>query len=413
MSASEFVVTTDTIRAAFPALERLQDGTPVAYFDGPGGTQVPQVVAEAVTDYLLHHNANAHWRFATSRETDRVVAGARGAVADLLGCEAGEVVFGPNMTTLTFHLARGLARDWAPEDEVVVTELDHHANIDPWRSLERDFGVQVKTIGFDPESGRLRYDELEEALGPRTRLVAVGGASNALGTVNDLEHIITVAHAAGARVFVDAVHLAPHARLDVHTLDCDFLAFSAYKAYGPHIGVLYGKADLLAATAVPKLEPAPDTAPDRLETGTQVFEGIAGTAAMVDWLASLAGPDGERRARLDRVFAALHERGEALITRLWEGLDSIDCVTLYGPEPDSGPRTPTLAFTVGERLSVEVAAELADAALFVSDGDFYALSVVRRLGRLEQGLLRAGCVAYTTEEEVDRLIAAVARAAGS
>jgi len=411
VSASEPVVSTETIRAAFPALEREQDGLPVAYFDGPGGTQVPRVVADAVTDYLLHHNSNAHWRFATSQETDRVVAGARQAAADLLGCGPGEVVFGPNMTTLTFHLARGLARDWTQGDEVVVTELDHHANIDPWRSLEREFGVRVKTIGFDPESGRLRYEELEEALGPRTRLVAVGGASNALGTVNDLEHIITAAHAVGARVFVDAVHLAPHARLDVHALDCDYLAFSAYKAYGPHIGVLYGKADLLQTAAVPKLEPAPDTAPDRLETGTPVFEGIAGTAAMVDWLASLAGPDGERRARLDRVFAALHERGEALIARLWDGLSAIDGVTLYGPEPGSGPRTPTLSFTVGERLSVEVAAELAAAALFVSDGDFYARSVVRRLGRLEQGLLRAGCVAYTTTTEVDRLIAAVGRIA--
>lgn len=411
MSASEPVVTTETIRAAFPALERLQDGRPVAYFDGPGGTQVPRATAEAVSDYLLHHNANAHWRFATSRETDQVVAEGRRAVADLLGSEPGEVVFGPNMTTLTFHLARALARDWAPGDEVVVTELDHHANIDPWRALEQDFGIVVRTMGFDPESGRLRLEELEALLGPDTRLVAVGGASNALGTVNDLPRIIAAAHTAGARVFVDAVHLAPHARLDVRALDCDFLAFSAYKVYGPHLGILYGKADLLQAAAAPRLEPAPDTAPDRLETGTQIFEGIAGTAAMIDWLATLAGPEGDRPRRLDRVFAALHERGETLIRRLWDGLTAIDGVTLYGPVPGSGPRTPTLSFTVGDRPSSEVATELAAAGLFISDGDFYALSVVRRLGRQQQGLLRAGCVAYTTAEEVDRLIAAVARAA--
>jgi cysteine desulfurase family protein (TIGR01976 family) len=401
----------ETIRASFPALQRREGGVPVAYFDGPGGTQVPQPVVDAVTDYLLHHNGNAHWPFATSRETMAITAGARGAMADLLGCESDEVVFGPNMTTLTFHLSRALARWCAPGDEVVVTELDHHANIDPWRALAVDFGLRVRAVRFDVPTGRLDHQDLARALSPRTRIVAVGGASNALGTVNDLERVVAAARSVGAWTFVDAVHLVPHEGVDVRALGCDFLVCSAYKFYGPHIGVLYGRRDLLGELDVPKLEPAPDEAPEKLETGTPVFEGIAGVGAVVDWLASLAGPRGDRRIRLGRTYAAFHERGERLISRLWEGLAAVEGVRLYGPEPGSGPRTPTLAFTVGERPSAKVAARLATEGLYLSHGDFYARTAVRRLGKAEQGLLRAGCVAYTTEGEIDRLIAAVGRIA--
>jgi cysteine desulfurase family protein (TIGR01976 family) len=411
MAGHDPVPDVEEIRPFFPALGRTQGGQPVAYFDGPGGTQVPQPVADAVCDYLIHHNGNAHWPFATSQETMAIVAGARRAMADLLGGEADEVVFGPNMSTLTFHLSRALARWCAPGDEVVVTELDHHANIDPWRALAVDFGLRVRAVRFDVSTGRLDHHDLARAISSRTRIVAVGGASNALGTVNDLERVVAAAREVGAWTFVDAVHLVPHEAVDVRALGCDFLACSAYKFYGPHIGVLYGRRELLGELDVPKLEPAPDEAPEKLETGTPVFEGIAGVGAVVDWLASLAGPQGERRTRLGRTYAAFHERGERLIDRLWKGLAAVEEVRLYGPEPGSGPRTPTLAFTIADQPSAGVAARLAAKGLYLSHGDFYARTAVRRLGKEAQGLLRAGCVAYTTEGEIDRLIAAVGRIA--
>jgi cysteine desulfurase family protein (TIGR01976 family) len=397
------------VRSHFPALQRRLPGGRVAYFDGPGGTQVPYQVAAAVFDYLVRHNGNTHWAFATSLETEVIVENARRGVADLLGCTAQEVVFGPNMSTLTFHLARAIGRSLKPGDEIVVTDLDHHANIDPWRALELDYGIRTRAVGFDTASGRLSLEELEQNLGPRTRLVAVGGASNALGTINDLEAVIERARAAGALVFVDAVHLVPHQPIDVRRLGCDFLAWSAYKCYGPHIGILYGRCDRLAEWNVPKLQPAPDEVPDRWETGTPVFEGIAGVGGMIEWLDSLASsteaPD--RSHRLGLVLERFHRHGEHLVGRLWKGLEAIPEVRLWGPTPGSGPRTPTVAFTLADRPSRGVAEELARRALFLSDGDFYARTTVQRLGLRAQGLLRAGCMAYTTEQEVDRLIEAV------
>ena len=244
-----------------------------------------------MADYLYHHNANAHWAFPTSHETDEAIADARHALADFLNASPGEVAFGANMTTLTFHLARSLGRGYGPGDEIVVTELDHHANVDPWRALERERGVTIRVARMVPETGQLDRDDLRRQIGDRTRLVAIGAASNALGTINDVAEAVRSAHAAGALVFVDAVHYAPHRLIDVREWDCDFLACSAYKFYGPHVGVLYGKHDLLQALDVPKLRPAPDTAPERLETGTQNHEGIVGAAAAVEFLASLAeGP---------------------------------------------------------------------------------------------------------------------------
>lgn len=402
------VASVESIRARFPALARVYEGRPVAYFDGPGGTQVPEDVVDAMRDYLLHHNANTHWHFPTSLETDQLLDEAREALADFLGGSPGEIAFGQNMTSLTFHVGRALGRQWGSGDEIVVTELDHHANVAPWQALVKERGVTLRTVRCDPAGGVLDWDDFERAVTARTRLVAIGAASNALGTINDLARATRLARAAGALTFVDAVHYAPHALVDVRTIDCDLLACSAYKFYGPHVGILYGKADLLAALDVPKLEPAPNTAPERIETGTQNHEGIVGAAAAVNFLASLAGTerDGSRRQRLERTFAVLHARGQALVTRLHRGLSAIDGVRVYGPPPES-PRTPTVAFVVGDRSSDEVARELVSRGLFLSNGDFYASTIVARLGHAGDGVVRAGCACYTSDEEVERLIAGV------
>jgi cysteine desulfurase family protein (TIGR01976 family) len=401
------VASTEIIRTHFPALQRRHRGHPVAYFDGPGGTRVPRSVVDAMTDYLLNHNANTHWHYPTSEETDAMIASARAALADLLGASPAEVAFGANMTTLTFHLARALGRGWGPADEVVITELDHHANVAPWRALERERGVTVRSVPMVPGTGQLDWTAFEHALGPRTRLVAVGAASNALGTITDVARAAELARAAGALSFVDAVHYTPHQLVDVRVLQCDFLACSAYKFYGPHIGFLYGRKDRLERLQVPKLDPAPETVPERMETGTQNHEGIAGAAAAVEFLGSLAA-EGNRRERLRQTFGELHARGQALLERLWRGLEAIPGVTLYGPPPGQ-PRTPTVAFTVAGRSSDEVARALAEEGVFVSNGDFYATSVVARLGLTAHGLVRAGCACYTTEEEVDRLVDGVRR----
>ena len=399
------------VRAQFPALERRHQGRPVAYFDGPGGTQVPRVVVEAMTDYLLHHNANTHWNYPTSAETDAIIAEARQALADFLNAGPDEIVFGPNMTSLTFHLARALARQWQPGDEVIVTELDHHANVDSWRAAAADRGLTVRTVRVIASSGELDLDDLAAAFTPRTRLLAIGAASNAIGTMADVPRAIALARAAGALVFVDAVHAAPHALVDVRALDCDFLGCSTYKFYGPHLGVLYGKRALIDALDAPKLRPAPDEAPERLETGTQNHEGIAGAAAAVSFLASLplqgAGEPPKhtsRREALVRAFEAMHAEGDRRIAQLWHGLASIPGVTLYG-RPPGAARTPTIAFTIAGRHSDDVATALAERAVFVSNGDFYAQALVERLGRnRDGGLIRAGCACYTTEEEIDRLL---------
>jgi cysteine desulfurase family protein (TIGR01976 family) len=401
------VRSTAEIRGQFPALERRHGGHPIAYFDGPGGTQVTRTVADAVRDYLLHHNANTHWHYPTSEETDRILTAARASLGDFLGATPTEIVFGANMTTLTFHLGRALGRGWGPGDELIVTELDHHANVAPWRALERERGVTVRSVPLVLATGELDWPALERALSPRTRLLAVGAASNALGTVSDVTRACALARAAGALSFVDAVHYAPHALVDVRAIGCDFLACSAYKFYGPHVGVLFGRRDRLMALDAPKLAPAPDTAPERLETGTLDHEGIAGAGAAVEFLASLAA-GGSRRERLERTFAALHRRGQELVERMWTGLGELPGVTRYGPPPGR-PRTPTVSFTVAGRSSQQVATALAAEGVFVSNGDFYATTVVERLGLTAEGLVRAGCACYTTADEVDRLLAGVER----
>jgi cysteine desulfurase family protein (TIGR01976 family) len=399
------MMSTEEIRRRFPALTRIHNGYPVAYFDGPGGTQVPRSVVEAMDDYLYHHNANTHWAYPTSEETDAIIDSARSVLADFLNASPSEIVFGANMTTLTFHLARALCRGYERDDEILVTELDHHANIAPWRTLEKECGVKVRMVKMIPETGELDWDDFSRQLTGRTKLVAVGAASNALGTINDVQRAGEMARSLGAKIFVDAVHYAPHELIDVRDWNCDFLACSAYKFYGPHIGILYGRHDLLGSLDFPKLIPAPDTAPERAETGTQNHEGIAGAAAAVDFLASLA-PGPMRRGRLHAALRQLHERGDALITQLWNGLREIPRVRLYGPPPGTA-RTPTIAFTVDGVPSTEVAEKLAECGVFLSHGDFYAMTVVERLGQAPHGLVRAGCVCYTTPEEVDRLLVGV------
>jgi cysteine desulfurase family protein (TIGR01976 family) len=395
------------IRSHFPALARVYEGRPVAYFDGPGGTQVSRAVVDAMSDYLLHHNANTHWRYPSSVETDAALAAARLALADFLNADASEIAFGQNMTTLTFHVSRALGRQWGPGDEIVVTELDHHANVDPWRALEKDRGVTVRTVKMRPQTGDLDWADLERSISGRTKLVAIGGASNALGTINDVRRASELAHAVGALAFVDAVHYAPHVLVDVREIGCDFLACSPYKFYGPHLGVLWGRRELIDALDVPRLEPAPDWAPERLETGTLSHEAIVGAAAAVDFLASLgAAPGLGRRAALAAAFAELHARGQRLFEKLWDGLGEIRGVTRYGLPPNA-PRTQTVSFAVEARTSDEVAEALARRAVFASSGDFYALTVVRRLGREKDGIVRAGCACYTTEEEIERLVAGV------
>ena len=394
----------EEIRSHFPALQRVHDGRPVAYFDGPGGTQVARGVADAMNAYLFNHNANTHWAYPSSNETDVILYAARQCAADLLGCTADEIVFGNNMTTITFHLSRTLGRTWSAGDEIVITDLDHHATVAPWRALERDRGVVVRNARFDTTTFQIDYDHLASLVSERTKLIAVGGASNAIGTINDLARVRAIARKANARFFVDAVHLVPHELVDVRELGCDFLACSSYKFYGPHAGILFARRELLETLPFPQLDPAPDTAPECAETGTQNHEGIAGIAATISFLASLGGSGGTRREQLQKTFAVLHDRGRDLVTVLWNGLKSIDGVRLYGVDP-AQPRTPTVAFTVDGYAADTVARRLADAAIFASHGDFYAMTCIECLG--VEAVVRAGCACYTTMEEVERLVAVV------
>lgn len=394
----------DSIRAQFPAL----DGGAV-FFDNPGGTQVPQPVLDTVLGVLRDRNANLGGAFATSRAAEDAVESARAAVADLLGAaRADEVVFGPNMTTLTFALARALGRRLGPGDELVVTRLDHDANIAPWLTVAEDRGCTVRWIDFDPSDGTLRLAELEQAIGQRTRLVAVGWASNAVGTVNPVRAIVERAKAVGALTFVDAVQYAPHRLVDVQALDCDFLAASAYKFFGPHVGALWGRYELLDELVPYKVRPAADEPPGSFETGTQNHEGIAGAGAAVEYLAWLSTmPRGaSRRRRLEDAFDAMCAYETRLCRRLIEVLEATPGARVYGltaPERDVD-RVPTVAFTLAGRSPREVAAALGERGIYVWDGHYYALEVVRRLGLLESGgMVRVGLAHYNTLDEVERL----------
>ncbi len=413
------ILATEEIRKLFPSTERAHNGFPVAYFDAPGGTQTPKVVVDAVADYLLNHNANTHWEYPTSHETDAIIQSARDTFADFLNASNEEIVFGPNTTTMIYHLSRALGRTLGPGDEIVITELEHHANVAPWQALVVEHGVQLKIGQMDPATGQLDWNDFERLVTKKTKMVAFGAGCNALGTVNNFRGAVELAHSVGALALVDAVHYAPYFLCDVKEMDCDFLTGSAYKFYGPHVSVFYGKKDLLESIDFPKLQPAPDTAPERAEMGTQSHEGIAGAAAAVDFYSSLSVSipttrDSNRidhstfgrREALVRSFAGLRAHSTPLVLRLWEGLSSINGVRMYGPPPHV-ERTPTVSFTVKDVASTEVARRLSERGLFASHGDFYAQTVIERLGLAPEGLVRVGCACYTSDEEIERLIEAV------
>jgi cysteine desulfurase family protein (TIGR01976 family) len=401
------------VREQFPSLKQRVNGHPAAFLDGPAGTQVPKQVMDAIQNYLLNSNANTCGAFATSRASDAMIASARAAMADFFLCDQDEVVFGQNMTTITFALSRAIGRDLKPGDEIVVTTLDHDANVAPWRALEEK-GVVIRQVDIREADCTLDLDDLKRKITPKTKLVAVGYASNAVGTINPVAEITKLAHAAGALMFVDAVHYAPHGPIDVRALDCDFLACSPYKFFGPHMGTLYGKREHLLRLKPYKVRPASDLLPDRWETGTQLHELIAGIAAAVDYIAELGRrcdpsvPD--RRAALQAAYRATRQHEMALLSQLIPGLLAIPGLQFFGiSDPQRfSDRCSTVSVRLPNHKPVEIAAFLGDRGIFTWDGNYYALNLTERLG-VEQtgGLLRIGLVHYNSAEEVDRLLSAL------
>jgi cysteine desulfurase family protein (TIGR01976 family) len=403
----------DWIRAQFPALAQRVNGRPAIYLDGPGGTQVPRRVIDAVGDYLARSNANAHGGFATSRRTDETIAAARAGMADLLGCDPDEIVFGPNMTTLTFALSRAIGRNLNVGDEVLVTRLDHDANVAPWRALE-ERGAVVRVVDIDVKDCTLDMADLAGQLTERTRIVAVGWASNAVGTINDAAEIVRRAHAVGAMVFVDAVHYVPHAPVDVRALDCDFLACSPYKFFAPHMGALYGKRQHLTRLRPYKVRPATEESPERWETGTQNHESLAGVAAAIDYLAELgrraAPAAAARRQALLAAMEAIREYERRLVEPLIRGLLAIPGLTFYGIQDPMrlAWRTPTVALRLAGYTPQELARSLGERGMYTWAGNYYALNLTERLGvEASGGMLRLGLVHYNTAEEVSRVLEAL------
>jgi cysteine desulfurase family protein (TIGR01976 family) len=405
----------DTIRAGFPALSQALGGRPVVFLDNPGGTQVHHTVIEAVADYLAHHNANHGGAFATSQRSDAILNEAHAAMADMLNAASpDEIVFGPNMTTLTLGVSRALARDLGPGDEIVVTWMDHDANISPWLLVAEDRGATVRWADFDVEDYTLDMEGLRKLINERTQIVAVGYASNALGTVNDVATIIQWAHDVGALAFVDAVQYAPHGPIDVGSLGCDLLVASAYKFFGPHLGVLYGRCELLEQLRAYKVRPASDSPPGKFETGTQNHEG---TLAAINYLAALGEKYGAsyaadcgdltgRRLHLRTGMAAIRAYDHALSAALLTELETLPGVRIHGITDRArlNERVPTVSFTWGDRHPREIAAALGEQGIFTWDGNFFALAVTQRLGLEERGgLVRIGAVHYNTVEEIERL----------
>jgi cysteine desulfurase family protein (TIGR01976 family) len=423
------------IRAQFPSLSQTVNRHPAVFLDGPGGTQVPQRVIDAISNYLRRDNANTGGAYATSRCTDAMIAEARAAMADFLNCAADEIVFGPNMTTLTYAMSRAIGRQLGHGDEILVTRLDHDANVSPWLALEEK-GVIIRWAEIHQEDCTLDVEDLEAKLSSKTRLVAVGYASNAVGTINPVKEIVRLAHAAGALAYVDAVHYAPHGLIDVADLDCDFLVCSTYKFFGPHMGVLYGKREHLQRLRPYKVRPLTDTVPFRWEWGTLNHECIAGIKECVEYIAdlgrkalsqermphptrfSLGGNNesvkSERRAAIVSAFELIHRYEHGLMRRLMAGLQQIPQLKIYGiTDPDCFAwRCPTLALRVvdqtAEQTPLALATKLGERGFFTWDGNYYALNLTERLD-VEQsgGFLRVGLVHYNTEEEVDRLLEAI------
>ncbi len=397
-----------SVREQFPALRRTHNGLSVAYFDGPGGSQVARPAIEAMSNYMESGGANLHGVFPTSTETEEILADTRRAAADFLGASPGEISFGANMTTITFAISRALVRDWDEDSEIVVTELDQRANVDPWTIAAAERGAKVRWIRVDPETLTLDLDDLETKITTRTKLVAVGLASNAVGTVNDVAAIADRTHEAGGLVAVDAVHAAPHIPIDRDAIGADALTCSAYKFFGPHVGVTAVKRDLLEAMSVYKVEPAPGYIPDKLETGTQNHEGIAGVKGAIDFIASL-GDGSSPRDRLVTGMRAVEEYEADLAARFRAALREIPGLELYAA-PDDVRKTPTIAFRIEARTPREFCEHMAEKGFFVADGHFYASTLAEKLGiRDKGGWIRAGLAPYNTEEEVEGFIESLMR----
>ncbi len=422
------------VRAQFPSLTQTVNGHPAAFLDGPGGTQVPQRVIDAISNYLGRDNANTDGAYATSRRTNATLAAARAAMADFLNCDADEIVFGPNMTTLTYAMSRAIGRDLGPGDEILVTRLDHDANVSPWLALEEK-GVTIRWAEIHPGDCTLDVEDLAAKLNSKTKLVAIGYASNAVGTINPVKEIVRLAHAAGALAYVDAVHYGPHGLIDVAALDCDFLVCSTYKFFGPHMGVLFGKREHLRRLRPYKVRPLTEAIPNRWEWGTLNHECIAGIVACVDYIADLGRHehstcgDGRlgrqssearpsaistRRAAIIAAFESIHRHEHALMNRLIAGLSEISKLNIYGITDPScfAWRCPTLAVRVinqtPDQTPLALATKLGERGFFTWDGNYYALNLTERLDvEKSGGFLRIGLVHYNTTEEVDRLLQAL------
>ena len=406
------------IRSQFPSLTQTVDGQPSVFLDGPGGTQVPQRVIDAISDYLKTSNANTCGAYATSRRTDVVISQARAAMADFLGCGQDEIVFGPNMTTLTFAISRSIGRELGPGDEILLTHLDHDANVSPWRALE-ERGVTIRFVDVNEADCTLNLADLAQKISTRTRVVAVGYASNAVGTINDVKEIIRLAHQKGALAYIDAVHYAPHGPIDVRALDCDFLVCSTYKFFGPHMGVLYGKREHLTRLQPYKVRANTNAIPNRWEWGTLNHECIAGIAACVDYLADLGrrvdSSAADRRSALVAAYRAIQQYERALAETMIRGLRDIPGLKLYGiADPAKlDRRCPTFAVRISNHTPRELATRLGERGFFTWDGNYYALNLSERLDvEKDGGFLRIGLAHYNTAEEVSRLLTALQEIAG-
>jgi cysteine desulfurase family protein (TIGR01976 family) len=398
------------VRSQFPSLSQTVAGQPAVFLDGPGGTQVPQRVIDAISDYLKNSNANTCGAYATSRRTDAVIAGARAAMADFFACDPDEVVFGPNMTTLTFALSRSLGRELGPGDEILLTHLDHDANVSPWRALE-ERGVTIRFVDVNQEDCTLNMADLAQKLNSRTRVVAVGYASNAVGTINDVREIVRLAHQKGALAYIDAVHYAPHGPIDVRALDCDFLVCSSYKFFGPHMGILYGKREHLQRLQPYKLRANTNAVPNRWEWGTLNHECIAGIAACVEYLADLGrqvDPSvSTRRAALLAAYSAIQQHERGLVEMLIGGLLALPGLKFYGISDVAklDRRCPTVAVRITGHTPLDLATRLGERGIFTWDGNYYALNLTERLDvEKDGGFLRIGLAHYNTAAEVQRLL---------
>lgn len=412
MAAADFPI--DWCRDQFPALKRVVGDQPVAFFDGPGGSQVPQRVMQAVGDYLANTNANRGGRYATAKESDELLEAAHATFAAFLGSPTPEsIIFGANMTTLTFALSRAISRTWQSGDEVLVTRLDHDGNVTPWVLAARDAGATVKYVEFNPDDCTLNIDDFKAKLSPKTRFVAVGCASNIVGSINPVRELCRLAHQVGAEVFLDAVHYAPHALPDFATWDCDWLACSAYKFFGPHIGILCGRPELLRSLQPYKLRPVTEELPGRWMTGTQNFEGIAGAKAAIDYLVDLGkqvgSPSSTMRPVLEAAYSAIAEYEQQLAATLLSGLAKIPQLRILGLTDLTrlSDRTPTVSFVHQQHPAVDIAQRLGQLGLFVGHGNFYALQLTETLGLEPQGVVRVGLMHYNTCTEVNRLLDAL------